>query len=137
MDGIVYHPNGTITVEFDDNVWTFARPRLKTYRWLSEKLEGSRSRILEVNSKIAELTRQLEEDGDTDQIRAEIDRLNEPLEDYFIPILRETFEKAADKPLPDNADDWPPWLVLDMQVPYLILAHWRTVPKAPGVAGTN
>ena len=47
MDGVVYHPNGEISIEFDGDVYKLRRPKLRQYRWLSERLEELRAETAE------------------------------------------------------------------------------------------
>ena len=134
-EGIDYRPDGTIRIEFDEGTWTIARPKLKTYRLFSERLQEMRAAIQQVTTRIAEL-RALLDDDNTDTIQQQIDEINQPVWEYTIPIIQDIVKQAGDRELPDP-EDWPAWLATDMTIPTSILGHWREVPKAPGVAGSN
>jgi len=138
MDGVVYHPNGEISIEFDGDVYKLRRPKLRQYRWLSERLEELRAETAKVSDKIAQLQTELAgSNPDEDRIKHDIAVLNKPMYEYLGPLVRDIVANVGEKPLPEDMDDWPPWLAMDVLLPAEILAHWRTVPKAPGAAGTN
>lgn len=138
MDGIDYKPNGEIVVSFDDTTYRLRRPKLREYRWLSERLTELRAETTKISDKIDELrAARLTENPDEERIEHDIANLNKPIYEYLGPLVRDIVVKVGDKPLPDDMDDWPPWLAMDPLLPAEILAHWRTVPKAPGAAGTN
>lgn len=136
-EGIDYRPDGTIRIEFDGDTWLLARPKLKTYRLFSERLQEMRRAIQQVSEQITLLrTRLAGEDGDPETLRAEIDQLNAPIWEYSIPIIQDMVAQVASKPLPDP-DEWPSWLATNLTIPSDVLNHWREVPKVPGGAGTN
>ena len=136
-EGIVYHPNGEITISFDNHTWKLARPKLKTYRLFSERLQEMRRAITEVNVQLTELRMALtEDDADTGLIEDQIEKLNGPIWEYSLPIIADLVEQVSDRPLPDP-DEWPAWLATSIRLPSDILDHWRTVPLAPGAAGSN
>ena len=137
-EGIVYHPNGEITISFDNQTWKLARPKLKTYRLFSERLQEMRRAITEVNVQLTELRMALtEDDADTGLIEEQIEKLNGPIWEYSLPIVKDLVAAVGDKPLPDDEEDWPAWLATSITIPSDVLNHWREVPKAPGGAGTN
>ena len=136
-EGIDYRPDGTIKLTFDGETWLLARPKLKTYRLFSERLQEMRRAIQQVNTQLTELRTQLEDDdADTEAIEDQIEKLNGPIWEYSLPIIADLVEQVADRPLPDP-DEWPAWLATSIRLPSDILDHWRTVPLAPGAAGTN
>lgn len=45
--------------------------------------------------------------------------------------MREVFATLGDRKLPDDADDWPAWLLSPL-LATRFLVHWRDVPLAPG-----
>ena len=136
-EGIDYRPDGTIKITFDGDTWLLARPKLKTYRLFSERLQEMRRSLTQVTEQITELRQQLvDDDADTDRIEAQIDKLNAPIWEYSIPIIADMVEQVADRPLPDP-DEWPSWLATNLTIPSDVLSHWREVPKVPGGAGTN
>jgi hypothetical protein len=136
-DGIIYHPNGEITIGFDKKTWKLGRPKLKTYRLFSERLQDMRQAIQDVNEQIGLLTAALEEDdADVDAIDQQIKELDAPIWEFSIPILADIVETVAGKPLPDP-EDWPAWLATGVAIPTDVLRHWREVPKSPGEAGRN
>jgi hypothetical protein len=137
MEGIVYHPNGEISVGFDGQTWRLAPPKLGVYRRFSERLAEMRRAIQQVSEQIVLLREQLTQpDVDIDQIRDSLDKLNAPIWEYSLPIIRDMVTELAGQPLPDP-DEWPAWLATSISLPSDILEHWRTVPKAPGVAETK
>ena len=137
-EGIDYKTDGTIKLTFGGEVWVLARPKLKTYRLFSERLQEMRRAITAVNTQIIELREQLAgDDADTTAIQEQIDKLNGPVWEYSIPIIRDLFGQVADRPLPESEDDWPVWLATSIALPADILSHWREVPKSPGEAGRN
>ena len=134
-EGIDYRADGTIRIEFDGGTWTLGRPKLKTYRVFSERLQEMRIAIQEVSAQIVELREQLEE-GNVEELQPQIDKLNSPVWEYSIPIIADIVKTVGDKELPDP-EEWPAWLATDIAIPTTILGHWREVPKVPGVAGSN
>lgn len=52
-------------------------------------------------------------------------------------LIKEMFAQLGDKQLPDDIEEWPPWLAMDVRLPGTILGHWRTAPKASGSNGQN
>ena len=178
MDGIIYHPNGEITIHFDLEDWKLGRPKLGTYRRFRERLADMRKAIFEANDQINVLRQQLadsdldllnpqlaaiKETGpdypaevliemerltrlifeaeqnppDLEAIEEQIESLNAPVWEYSIPILADMIKTVADKPLPEDPDEWPAWLATSISIPTDIISHWHEVPKAPGSAGTN
>ena len=137
-EGIDYKTDGTISLTFGGEVWLLARPKLKTYRQFSERLQDMRRAITQVSTQITELRERLaDDDADTTTIQDQIDKLNAPIWEYSIPIIRDIFGQVADRPLPESEDDWPVWLATNLTLPSDILGHWREVPKSPGEAGRN
>lgn len=51
-------------------------------------------------------------------------------------LTAEIFDQLGD-PLPDDIEEWPAWLAVDVTLPGNILNHWRNVPKASGSNGAN
>ena len=136
-EGIDYRPDGTIQITFDGETWLLARPKLKTYRLFSERLQEMRRAIQQVNTQLTELRERLTEDNaDIATIDEEIEVLNGPIWEYSLPIIADLVEQVSDRPLPDP-DEWPAWLATSIRLPSDILDHWRTVPLAPGAAGSN
>ena len=54
-EGIDYRPDGTIRIEFDGESWLLGRPKLKTYRLFSERLQEMRRAIQQVTEQITAL----------------------------------------------------------------------------------
>ena len=136
-EGIDYRPDGTIRIEFDGDSWLLARPKLKTYRLFSERLQEMRRAITEVNDRLTDLRTQLEDDtADTVAIEEQIEVLNGPIWEYSLPIIADLVAQVSDRPLPDP-DEWPAWLATSISIPSSVLDWWRQVPLAPGAAGTN
>lgn len=132
QEGIEYNPDGTITLTIDGTVRHLRRPKLKEFRhWADELRELS----TQTNDEIVRIRELLaESESASEEERAQIDK--EAAEaatrrlEYTTPWTAGVVAQFSDKPLPEEADEWPSWLALDVSIPAQIMAHWRTVPLA-------
>lgn len=111
-----YLPDGTIEADIDGDVFTLRRPKFGEFRAIREQTNA-------LNSYVRGLPK---------------DRSDEQAQEYEDEILRrrisvlaKSFERLA-RPLPEDPDDWPAWLILDASVMQRMLNHWQTVPLARG-----
>jgi hypothetical protein len=141
MDGISFDPTGTITVEDGDDRWVIGRPRLRHVRYFDEGLNRLRKQWQERANQYRELLDQLSAGEELSaakqrKIKAELEAWtvdnDRPGWEDVVPWLAEVFRQLADRPLPDDPDDWPAWLATDMSLPGQIVNHWKTAPKASG-----
>ena len=162
-EGIDFRDDGTITVRFDGQTWTVGRPKFSHWRKYSRAFTESAERAiaplrvaLDVMNRADTAVKAARENGDKEAEAAAEAALAEAVEafneinreDLMIEenarLLRDIFNELADRPLPDDLDDWAPWLILPPArdsdgtpgpaVPARIVGHWRNVPKASSPA---
>lgn len=140
QEGITYNPDGTIDVIVDGSVRHMRRPKLREFRHWAEALRELAKAAQEDSVRLAAMLERLAEDPDDeeiDQLQKEAQEAAQRRVEYTAPWTAGVVEQFTDptKPLPEDPGDWPAWLALDLSIPSKILAHWRTVPLAPGAAG--
>jgi hypothetical protein len=140
-EGISYNPDGTIDLTVDGHVRHLRRPKLREFRHWAEQLRELAKKAQVEAVRLQELLEQISDDtsdAETERIQAELDEAQQARIQYTTPWTAGVVEQFTDsKPLPEDPDDWPAWLALDLSIPAKILAHWRTVPLAPGGKGSN
>ena len=143
-EGIDFRDDGTITVTFDGDTWTLRRPKFGHWRKYSRAFtESAHAAIAPLRGALATI-KEAEAAGDDDALTEAMAAFNAiNSEDLMVAenerLLRDIFAELADRPLPDDVNDWAPWLILPPArdedgtpgpaVPARILAHWRNVPK--------
>ncbi len=135
---ITFDPMGTITVTLEDKAYVLGRPKLRQYRHHRDQIRAlsqtAVSRLEEMQTKLETL----KEDGPAaEKLATEITEVGR--NSYLltsVPWLKAVFEDLGD-PLPEDEDEWPAWLAADQTIPTQMIAHWKTVPLAPGAKGTN
>jgi len=139
-EGVVYNPDGTVTLTIDGTVRHLRRPKLREYRDWAERLRDLAKNAQADAVRIQEILDSL--DGEPSE--EELEKLDSEMEEaqrrrieYSSPWTAGVVEQLSGKPLPDEVDDWPSWLVLDVSLPAAILGHWKKAPLAPGSRGTT
>lgn len=118
------------------------RPNLREYRELRNLLQelGRKTQGLreELGVHLDAMTEaEAAEDGDYEPDWAAIDELRDQIADYMIPWLQKGNEMLkAEGSLPEDIGEWAAWMA-SPSLPTEITTHYRSVPKAPGEAGTN
>jgi hypothetical protein len=137
QEGIDYRPDGTIDLIVDGTVRHMRRPKLREFRHWAEQLRDLAKAAQEDSIRLAAMLERLAEEPDedeVDQLQKEAQEAAQRRVEYTAPWTAGVVEQFSDKPLPEDPGDWPAWLALDLSIPSKILAHWRTVPLAPGVS---
>jgi hypothetical protein len=146
-EGIDFNDDGTITVRFDGQTWTLGRPKFSHWRKYSREFTRSAEATVAEYQRLVNAVKDLEDSDDDDARYAAEEQLRDyndnSILDERIRILRDIFAELADRPLPADVDDWPPWLILSPPnevdadgklvaqpaVAARIVGHWRNVPK--------
>lgn len=145
-EGLDLNPDGTIDLVIDGVVRHLRRPKLREFRHYSERLRElaklAQLEAVRLQEALAELSTLVDTDSEeadprVEEIEKELEEANQKRLEYTAPWIGDLVEQFSEKPLPDDVEDWPSWLVLDLSIPAKILNHWRVVPLVPGKAGTN
>jgi len=144
---IEFDPLGSITVTIDDTAYRLGRPKMGQWRYFqrgwSDAVKEARGQLTDLNARL-NLAKERIEDATSPpkklKAEKEVDKLTEelrefevkPLYEWQIPWIREVFAQLGDKPLPEDADEWPAWLATDSSLPFEIVNHWQTHPLASG-----
>ena len=148
-EGIEYDPLGTITVSFDDIEYRLGRPKLRQWRYFTRRIgemtTAATDELTRRSNEVQAALAVLADDPENEHAQKLADEKQEaltgfaqtPFYETSSELVREIFVQLADKPLPDDLDDWPAWLAADVSLPGQFLAHWRNAPKASGSNGTK
>ena len=153
-EGIEFNPDGTISLVIDGTARHLRRPKLREYRYWSERLrdlakeaQAEAARLVDLLDQLQQERKLAKESGTEEDeaaaeqslqsIQDELDEANKKRVEYSTPWTAGVVEQFSEKPLPEDPDDWPSWLALDVSIPSKILGHWKKSPLAPGAAGTN
>lgn len=133
QEGIEYRADGTIDLTIDGVVRHLRRPKLKEFRHWAQELRELAGQTDEEMTRIRGMLAGLTDDTpeeEADLIEKEAAEAATRRLEYTTPWTAGVVAQFSDKPLPDEADDWPAWLAMDASIPAKIMAHWRTVPLA-------
>jgi hypothetical protein len=149
-EGIEFNPDGTISLTIDGTVRHLRRPKLREYRYWAEQLRDLAKEAQAEATRLVGLLDQLQKErasGSEEEAKAaeealasiqdELDEANKKRVEYSTPWTSGVVAQFSEKPLPEDPDDWPSWLALDVSIPSKILGHWKKSPLAPGASGTN
>lgn len=150
-EGVDFNPDGTIDFVIDGSVKHLRRPKLREFRHWAEQLRelarAAQKEAVRLQDALAELTKLDEstaegeekaaEEAEVARIEAELEEANLKRQEYTVPWIAGVVKQFANADMPEDPEDWPAWLVLDLSIPAKVLAHWKAVPLAPGKAGTN
>jgi hypothetical protein len=139
-EGITYNPDGTIDIVVNGTLRHLRRPKLREFRYWQEQLRNLAKEAQEEAVRLQELLDRFSEsttEEEREDVNRQLDEAEQARQEYTTPWIAGVVAQFSDKPLDEDTDEWPAWLALDASIPARIRQHWKTVPLAPGAAGTN
>jgi hypothetical protein len=149
---IEYLPSGEVRLTFDDGeTYTLRRPKFGQWRKyrteISQASEDAQATLAAHTEELRSLAEALStakpKDREAlqeaaDQAAADLSAFAAtPFYETTSEIVRRMFAELGDRPLPEDRDTWPVYLVADVTVPGKILGHWQTAPLASGAAADD
>lgn len=132
---ITYLKDGRIKIQDADTTYTLQRPKWKTLRRVREAITDVQATLLEEYTAFRVKEDGLEGDERTlSQLRQRQAR-EERYRDLAVPVVTDVWT-LADRPLPEDPDDWPGWLLADPQFLSALTDFWQAVPLASGQPAT-
>lgn len=131
-EGIELRPDGTVELTISGTVRHLRRPVVRELRGWTEQI---RELAVKANEEVAHLNEMIEAalaeetpDDELGQMRQDLTEAQHRRSEYLGPWIASVVSTLSDKPLPDDVDEWPAWLVMDLLVPTQLIQHWRTAP---------
>lgn len=134
-EGIYKNDDGTVDFFINGGRHHLARPKLGQIRTYEEWLSADGEKVMSEVRRGNELERSLTDDMAEDErskIKDDLNLILRSIRENTVPWIKSAFDELSDKPLPEDPDDWPAWLVRDTTVPHQIVKHWNTAPLHPG-----
>lgn len=135
--------DGTVRAIIGDRVHRLRRPKIGEFRRLREHQQEINDELSERSLAAQQRAREMNDElkaaeGDADALRrlrtedrALSREIRERAEQLRIDWVRHVFELLADRPLPEDPDDWESYL-LDPNLPADLVTHWQTRPLRSG-----
>lgn len=149
LKAVAMDKTGVVRVTHDGILHTIRRPKWGQYKRIRDSLKDL-APIDQERVGLAKEAQESEGDTQTAAVNKLLD-LTDELSDRKGGIFRlvfngdpgdpeggaKPFPALADKPLPDDVDDWEPWLLADEELLPKLLEHWRQVPLVPGARASG
>lgn len=128
-EGIDYRSDGLIVVNVEAKPHQLRRPKLREYRHLRGELIAAQEKVHQLNADALALAAREQNQENVDK---QWDLVETAIVEITGPWMQTAFHDLADRQMPEDLEDWPSWLIADMSIPSLFLAHWATSPLVPG-----
>lgn len=133
-------PDGHVTISDGDGpIVTFARPTFGQWRGVGEKVR----QYVEWFDRISAATKVVDDAEASKKDRDAAQKILDSegaadVETVTVPLWRHLLDTVPhDGDLPDDVDEWPAWLPIDMTAPIEAFNFWRHRPKVSGPTRTD
>lgn len=128
-EGIDYRSDGLIVVNVEGKPHQLRRPKLREYRHLRGELIAAQEKVRQLNREAVALAAREQSQENVDE---QWDLIERSITEITGPWMQTAFRDMADRQMPDDLEEWPSWLIADLSIPSLFLAHWSSAPLVPG-----